>query len=51
MTVNSVLIEYSKGGYEWDESAAACVKCRPGTYRSTAMLPLGATPNPECQEW
>ena len=38
---------FNAGGYEWDENANACVKCRPGTYRSVAML--GTTP--DCQEW
>ena len=42
---------WNSGGYEWDEHNATCVKCRPGTYRSTAMLRTGASPNPECQEW
>lgn len=41
------LAPYNAGGYEWDESAAACVKCRPGTYRSLGML----TTTPDCQEW
>ncbi|KAI7844392.1 hypothetical protein COHA_002190 [Chlorella ohadii] len=41
---------WNSGGYEWDEHNATCVKCRPGTYRSTAMLRTGASPNPECQE-
>lgn len=40
-------VPYASGGYEWDEHAAACVKCRPGTYRSVAML----TTTPDCQEW
>ncbi|PRW59245.1 von Willebrand factor type EGF andpentraxin domain-containing 1 Flags: Precursor [Chlorella sorokiniana] len=40
---------YNAGGYEWDEHAAACVQCQPGTYRSAAMFPGGASPNPECQ--
>lgn len=39
---------YTAGGWAWDEHAGACTKCRPGTYRSTAMLADGT---PDCQEW
>lgn len=38
---------YNVGGYEWDESAGACVPCRPGTYRDAGTL----TTVLECQEW
>lgn len=33
------------GGYEWDESAGTCVKCRAGTYREANAEYL------ECKEW
>lgn len=42
---------YTAGGYEWDENAAACVQCRPGTYRSQTMLADGANFKADCQEW
>lgn len=47
VTINSVTYPYGNGGYEWDESAGACVKCRPGTHRSVEDLDTVL----ECQEW
>lgn len=40
--------QYKAGGFEWDEHAGACVKCRPGTYRSFALITNGTL---DCQEW